>query len=342
MLTHALDVVLQITLLVLGCLGIDILLVGHERDLRVDDGILSLRIVEDDVGLHLTPCLVVLQRATELIAQTGLHLVVDTLGESLRSQEVAQNNLTHIAAHLIVATQHVGQTLGLLAQLLGLLHHLDHLLTERGRVGSTLLLVLIDGLLHVGDGILQGLCDARHGLCVRLLQFRGTALQHLLGHRHKLGIALLLFLLFLVAHLFYLLAHQFQFPTLCFGLGVQLFVLHFQMAHAAGGIQQLFGLHRELDIFLTSFDTEHVHLTVHQQVEHDSPYCHTYYNIYCYHHIIDNLRIDDLRFCGKSTKYFAKSLHFSDNLFIFAARKRSYQSLKTLGLWITRLSTSKV
>ncbi len=32
-------------------------------------------------------------------------------------------------------------------------------------------------------------------------------------------------------------------------------------------------------------------------------------------------------------------MHFSDNLFIFAARNRSYQSLKTLGLWITRLST---
>ena len=171
MLAHALDMILQKTFLLLWRLGVDILLIRHQRHLRVDDGILTLWIVQDDVGLHLASCLVVLQRAPHLIAQTGLHLVMDALGESLTGQQVTQDNLTHVTTHLIVTTQHIGQSFRFLSQLLRLLHHLDHLFTEGCRMGSTLFLILTDSLLHVGDSILQGLGDARHGLCVRLLQF---------------------------------------------------------------------------------------------------------------------------------------------------------------------------
>ena len=96
---------------------------------------------------------------------------MDTLGEPLRCQQVAQNDLTHVSTYLIIATEHICEAFSLLAQLLRLLHHLYHLLTERGRVGSTLLLIFADGLLHIGNGILQRLGDTRHGLCVRLLEF---------------------------------------------------------------------------------------------------------------------------------------------------------------------------
>ena len=49
-------------------------------------------------------------------------------------------------------------------------------------MGGTLLLIVIDGFLHIGNGILQWLGDTRHGLCIRLLQLGGTLLQQLLCH----------------------------------------------------------------------------------------------------------------------------------------------------------------
>ena len=283
MLTHALDMILQVAFLLLGRLGIHVFLVGHERHLRIDDGILSLRIVEDHVGLHLLARLVILQRAPHLVAQPCLHLIVDTLRESLTGQQVTEDDLTHVAAHLIVATQHVSQSLRLLTKLLGLLHHLQHLFTERSRVGRTLLLGLIDSLLHVGDGILQGLGDTRHRLRVLLLQFRGTGLHQLLRHvlqllagRTELLLELLVAPFQFLSHL---LAHQFEFPALRLRLGMERLVLRFQMVHATGGGIQLFSLHREFDILLSPGDAERVHPTVHQQVEHHGAHHYTDQNI---------------------------------------------------------------
>ena len=243
MTAHTLDVLLQIAFFFLGRLSIHIFLVSHERHLRVDDSILSLRIVQDHIGLHLLARLVVLQGAPHFVAQTSLNLVVSTLRKSLTGQKIAQDNLPHVTTHLIVAPEHIGQALSPLTQLLGLLHHLQHLLTERGRVGCTLFLVLADGLLHIRDGILQGLRDTRHRLCVRLFQFRGTALEHLLCHVHKLCITLLLLLLLLLTNLVYLLAHQFQLAPLTLSTGMQLPVLCLQMVHPAGGGIQLLSFH---------------------------------------------------------------------------------------------------
>ena len=219
-LTHTLDMLLQIAFLILRRLRIHILLIRHERHLRVDDGVLPLRIVQDHVGLHLLARLVVLQRTPHLVSQPGLHLIVDALRQSLRRQQVAEDDLAHIARYLIVTPQYVRQPLGLLTQLLCLLHHQADLFTERGRVCRTLFLRLADGLLHIRDGLFQRLGDARHRLRVRLLQLRCTALQHLLRHRHKLGVALLLFLLLLVADMLQVLAHQLQLPRLSLCLGV--------------------------------------------------------------------------------------------------------------------------
>ena len=279
MLPHTLDMLLQIAFLIFRRLCIHILLIRHERHLRVDDGILPLRIVQDHVRLHLLTCLIVLQRAPHLVSQPGLHLIVDALRQSLRRQQVAEDDLAHIARYLIVAPEHVRQPLGLLTQLLCLFHHQADLFAERGRVCRTLLLRLADGLLHVRDGVLQRLGDARHRLRVRLLQLRCTALQHLLRHRHKLRVALLLFLLLLVADMLQVLAHQLQFPRLRLCLGVQVLVLRLQMPHPTRRLCQLFTLHREFDILLAALDAQHVHLAVHQQIEHHRPDCHTYYYI---------------------------------------------------------------
>ena len=81
--THRLDVFLQGALLLFGRLGIDVALIGHQRHLRVNDRILSLWVVQNDVGLHLTSRVVVLQRAPLFVAQTGLYLVVNALRQSL-------------------------------------------------------------------------------------------------------------------------------------------------------------------------------------------------------------------------------------------------------------------
>ena len=213
MLAHTLDVVLQVTLLILGCFGIHIFLVGYQRHLRVDNGILPLWVMQNHVGLHLTAGLVVLHGATEFITQPCLHLVVDSLRKSLTRKQVAQDYLAHVTAHLVIAAQHVGQTLGLLAQLLRLLHHHQHLLAERGRMGSALLLVIADGFLHVGDGILERLGNARYRFGVRLLQLLCTLLQQLRSHILK---ALLVALRFLG----HLLVQQLQLARLRFGLGM--------------------------------------------------------------------------------------------------------------------------
>ena len=191
---------LQGTLLLLGGLGIHVALVGHERHLRVDDGILSLWIVQNDVGLHLATRLVVLQRTPHLVAQTGLHLVMDTLGESLRRQQVAKNDFTHVAANLVVATQHVGQSLGLLAHLAARFHHQAQLFLQRCRLGCMVLGVVADGLSHFADGLLQGLRDVVYALLILFIQVTGLCLgqQHthvvqlVLGGFHHVYLRLLL------------------------------------------------------------------------------------------------------------------------------------------------------
>ena len=194
MLAHTLDVVLQVTLLILGCLGIHVFLVGYQRYLRVDDSILPLWVMQNHVGLHLATSLIVLHGTSEFIAQTGLHLVVDAFRQTLTVQQVAQNNLAHVTTHLIIASQHVRQTLCFLAQLLCLLHHHQHLFAERSRMGCTFLLVIADGLLHVGDGILQRLSNTRYRFGVRLLQLLRTLLQQLLRHILKAFLVALRFL----------------------------------------------------------------------------------------------------------------------------------------------------
>ena len=269
MLSHALDMILQIALLLLGRLGIDILLVSHKRDLRVDDGILSLRIVQDHVGLHLLTSLVILQRASQFVTQPRLYLIVDTFRQSLTGQQVAKDDLTHITTHLVVTAQHVRQALCLLAQLLRLLHHLQHLLTERSRVSRTFLLVLTDRFLHIRDGLLQRLCNTRHRLRILFFQFRGTRLHQLLGHVLKA---------FLVAFQFFihLLAHQFQLPSLRLRTGVKLFVLRLQMVHPAGSSTQLLVAHRQFDILLACYEVHGIHAFIHQQVDSDATYRHTY------------------------------------------------------------------
>ena len=73
--------------------------------------------------------------------------------------------------------------------------------------------------------------------------------------------------------------HQLQLPALGLSLGVEFLVLRLQMAHPTGGIRQLLPFHREFDILLTALDTEHIHLSVHQQIEGHSAHCYTYYNI---------------------------------------------------------------
>ena len=80
-------------------------------------------------------------------------------------------------------------------------------------MGRTLLLIVVDGLLHVGDSLLEGLGNARHGLGILLLEFGGTGLHQLLGHvLETLLVALQLF--------FHLLAHQFQLSALRLGTGM--------------------------------------------------------------------------------------------------------------------------
>ena len=104
MLAHTLDVVLQVTLLILGCLGIHVFLVGNQRYLRIDDSILPLWVMQNHVGLHLATSLIVFHGTSEFIAQTGLHLVVDALRQTLTIQQVAQNNLAHVTTHLVIAS----------------------------------------------------------------------------------------------------------------------------------------------------------------------------------------------------------------------------------------------
>ena len=207
--------------------------------------------------MHLLTSLVILQRASQFVTQPRLYLIVDTFRQSLTGQQVAKDDLTHITTHLVVTAQHVRQALSLLAKLLRLLHHLQHLLTERSRVSRTFLLVLTDRFLHIRDSFLQRLSDARHRLRILFLQFRGTRLHQLLGHVLKA---------FLVAFQFFihLLAHQFQLPTLRLRTGVKLFVLRLQMVHPAGSSTQLLVAHRQFDILLACYEVHGIHAFIHQ------------------------------------------------------------------------------
>ena len=282
MLAHTLDVVLQVTLLILGCLGIHVFLVGYQRYLRIDDSILPLWVMQNHVGLHLATSLIVFHGTSEFIAQTGLHLVVDALRQTLTIQQVAQNNLAHVTTHLVIASQHIRQVFSLLTQLLRLLHHQQHLLTKRSRMGCALLLVFTDSLLHVGDSILQWLRDARYCFGIRLLQFLGTLLQQLLSHILKA----LLMALRLFSHL---LMQQLQLSHLSFGTCMQLTVLTLQVAHSAGALCQLLILQFQLHASFATLDTEVIHFAIHQQVKRYSTHCDTYYNIkynhksYCFY-----------------------------------------------------------
>ena len=271
--------VLQPALLLLGRLRIDISLVCHQRHLRVDDDILSLRIVDDDVGLHLPSRILILQSPPRLVAQSRLHLVVDALGQSLTCQQVAEDDLAHRAARLVVAAQHIGQALRLLAQLLGLTHHQQHLLAKRCRVGRRLLLGLADGLLHVGDGLFQRRGDARHRLRVLRLQPVGTAFEDAPGHIGKL---LLLPPVFLCR----LLPQQFQFAAERLHAGIEplgprgtLPDVRLQMLYAALGCTEQFLTHGQFDVLLAGGDVHGVESLVHHEIGHHGSRRHTYYNI---------------------------------------------------------------
>ena len=133
-LAHALYVFLQVAVFLLGRGGVDIALVGHERHLRVYYRVLALRVVQYDVGLHLAPRLVVLQRAAVVVAQARLHFVVYAFGQPLRCEQVAQYYLAHVPGGLVVAPEHVGQALGLLAYGAAAFHHHLYLLAQRGGV----------------------------------------------------------------------------------------------------------------------------------------------------------------------------------------------------------------
>ena len=107
---------------------------------------------------------------------------MDALGESLTGQKVAKDNLTHIATDLVVAAQHVGQSLGLFTHLAPRFHHQPQLFLERGRLCRMVFGVVIDGFAHLADGVLQGLRDSVHTLTVLFLQPTGLRLHLLLGH----------------------------------------------------------------------------------------------------------------------------------------------------------------
>ena len=203
---------------------------------------------------------------------------MDTLRQALTGEQVTKDDLSHVTAHLIITPEHVGQTLRTLTQLLRLLHHLLDLFTERGRMGSTLLLVLRDGFLHLVDGLPQRLRNTCHRLCVLCLQFLGTTLHQLLGHVLK---PLLVAFQFLV----HLLAHQFQLPTLALRLGMKFPVLCFQMVHPTRGDIQLLPLHREFNILLPGSDVHRIHPLVHHEVSHHGTHRNTYYDINNNHHL---------------------------------------------------------
>ena len=118
---------LQSTFLLLGCLSIDVALVCHQRHLGVYDHVLSLWIVQDDIRLHLAPGIVILHRTSLLVAQTGLHLIVYALGQTLGCKQVAQDDFAHIATDLVVTTQYVSQSLGFLTHFASRFHHQSQL-----------------------------------------------------------------------------------------------------------------------------------------------------------------------------------------------------------------------
>ena len=130
MAANTLDMILQITFFIFRSLCIHIFLVCYKRNLRVDNGILTLWIVKYHIRLHLASSLIVFHGLTQFIAKSGLNLIMDAFSQSLTCQQIAKNNLTHVSTHLIITTQNISQTLCLLAQLLCLLHHHQHLFAE--------------------------------------------------------------------------------------------------------------------------------------------------------------------------------------------------------------------
>ena len=196
---EALDVAVE-HLLTDGLDGfVDVVIVGFDRDLGIDDDVLIARIVEHDVGAHGASCVFVADDKTVLVGNGVLHVVVEPSLKSLRVEQFLQHELSPVACLLRVAAQGIGQSGGRAVHLFCLLAHLPQPFGKRGGGLGSLAVALLDGLLQFGKAVADGFGDVFHRLAVLSLQLVAGLVEHsdgqvleLLAHNVQLLLKLLL------------------------------------------------------------------------------------------------------------------------------------------------------
>ena len=89
--------------------GLAPVIIGAEIDLRIDDDIVAVRIVEDEIRAHPGGRVFVPERIAQRIAQGLLGLVIPRCAQALLDEQVFQDHLAPVPLELVVAAHGVGE-----------------------------------------------------------------------------------------------------------------------------------------------------------------------------------------------------------------------------------------
>ena len=154
MLLDALKMRLQDNLSVSLVLGVDVIHIGGQRHLGVDDHLAAFVQVQDDIRPH-DAAVLVPHRLPVDAADNRLRIEVDALCKALRCQQLFQDGFTPVSLHFAAVLECGSKLFGALAGGVAMLHKALDAFTHLSIALRLLLITLLHRLLEFGDILLQ-------------------------------------------------------------------------------------------------------------------------------------------------------------------------------------------
>ena len=159
-------------------LGVTIIEICCQRDLRINDDIEFAIEVEHDIGAH-TLVVITDDRIALLISQHELTFEMNALSEALRLEELSEESFTPTALHLSAATESLGETVGADTSCLALLHHHLDVLGEFATQFGMLVGIILHGLAHLCDFLVEWAEDIGNIFGACLLELLLSTFEHI-------------------------------------------------------------------------------------------------------------------------------------------------------------------
>ena len=161
-----------------------IVLDGH---LGVDDDVAFVGEMEDNVGLEAVSLLGLDGLAGEGILHCFLGFELFALGEPHVLKELGEAHLSEISLRLVFGGEGVGETVGAVAEIEGLLEGEFDCLVETGDAGGVLLVAPVDKGAQIVYILLEGREQRFEPFLVDVGELLGTPVEHFLGGGLHLG-----------------------------------------------------------------------------------------------------------------------------------------------------------